>query len=235
MPIFNQDGIDIRYEEYGNPRGFPVLLLSPGGMNSTVNAWATMPWDPRKKLKDFRVIAMDQRNAGKSKGPLTEQGWVEYAADQLALLEYLHIDAFHAVGMCIGGPYVIGLAFAQANALRRGVLLQPIGLDDNRQDFYQMFDRWKEQIKHDHPEATAEQWEAYKHEMFGSDDFLFCASEDDLRRVSTPLLVLHGNDLFHPASVSQRIVANAPNVTSVVEWKTDVEKTDRIIQDFLRG
>ena len=38
------DGIKIYYEEHGS--GFPLLLLAPGGLNSTVGFWSRMPIDP---------------------------------------------------------------------------------------------------------------------------------------------------------------------------------------------
>ena len=54
----------------------------------------------------FRMIAMDQRNAGQSFGPLeSSDPWGAYAKDQLALLDHLGIDRFHVMGACIGGPF----------------------------------------------------------------------------------------------------------------------------------
>ena len=37
MPHFERAGTTIYYEEHGS--GFPVLLIAPGGMNSTVEVW----------------------------------------------------------------------------------------------------------------------------------------------------------------------------------------------------
>jgi pimeloyl-ACP methyl ester carboxylesterase len=85
MPSFEQRGVRIHYEEYG--QGFPLLLLAPGGMRSNATFWQRTPFDPTQQLaQQFRVIAMDQRNAGQSFAPITaEDGWHSYAADQLAL------------------------------------------------------------------------------------------------------------------------------------------------------
>jgi len=66
----------IYYEEYGS--GYPVVLFAPGGMRSSIEFWSKSPFDPTKELaSDFRVIAMDQRNCGKSgaaAGPRND-GW----------------------------------------------------------------------------------------------------------------------------------------------------------------
>ena len=68
MPIFVQGDTELYYEETGE--GFPILLFAPGGMRSAISFWAQSPWNPIEALSDhFRVIAMDQRNAGRSKVP----------------------------------------------------------------------------------------------------------------------------------------------------------------------
>jgi pimeloyl-ACP methyl ester carboxylesterase len=61
--------------------GYPLLLFAPGGMQSIAPLWrkrpgapgVEMPWiDPTTELADqFRVVAMDQRNAGRSSAPIT--------------------------------------------------------------------------------------------------------------------------------------------------------------------
>ena len=65
MPSFRHGDIEIHYIERGE--GFPVLLFAPGGMRSASGFWKNSPWNPVAELSDrFRVISMDQRNAGKS-------------------------------------------------------------------------------------------------------------------------------------------------------------------------
>ena len=93
MPTLERDGATIYYEETGS--GYPLLLLAPGGFNSAVPFWHRMPLNPIAAFKDeFRVIAMDQRNAGQSSGPLrTDDAWGMLAADQLAVLDALGIES----------------------------------------------------------------------------------------------------------------------------------------------
>jgi pimeloyl-ACP methyl ester carboxylesterase len=52
----------------------------------------------------FRMIAMDQRNAGRSYGPLDlSNPWRAYAQDQLALADHLGFERFCMNGCRIGG------------------------------------------------------------------------------------------------------------------------------------
>ena len=78
MSVFEKDGTSIYYEEAGE--GPAILLIAPGGMKSSIQAWSAAPWNPLDELQgSFRVIAMDQRNAGKSKGTIdAEDGWHSY-------------------------------------------------------------------------------------------------------------------------------------------------------------
>ncbi len=68
MPIFIHGDIKLYYEEHG--KGFPLLLIAPGGMRSAVLFWDKTPWNPITQLAPhYRIIAMDQRNAGALERP----------------------------------------------------------------------------------------------------------------------------------------------------------------------
>lgn len=234
MAIFEHDGVRIHYEAHG--RGEPVLLLAPGGMRSRRAAWATPPWNPMKALPDhFRVIAMDQRNAGDSTAPIAAtDGWSTYTADQLALMDHLGIERFAVVGMCIGGPFIMGLVSAAPERIRAGVMLQPIGLENNQDAFFQLFDGWVAQIRGRHPEADDAAWASFRRNMFGR-GFMFGASPEDVAACRVPLLVLMGNDLYHPPSISRSIAELAPHATLIEQWKLSphLEEANQTIRTFL--
>ncbi len=218
MPVFERDDIAIHYEEHGD--GFPILLIAPGGMRSAVPAWANAPWDPVEHLaSNYRVIAMDQRNAGQSRAPIrATDGWHVYTEDQLALLDHLGVDRFHAAGMCIGGPYCMGLIQAAPQRVTSAVLLQTIGLHENRQAFFEMFDSWANELKPDRPEVEEGAWQAFRESMYGG-DFLFNVSRDFAAGCQTPLLVLMGKDLYHPEATSRELASLAPGSVFVEHWK----------------
>jgi pimeloyl-ACP methyl ester carboxylesterase len=93
------------------------------------------------------MIAMDQRNAGRSAGPL-EAGdpWGAYAADQLAVIDHLGIDRFLVFGCCIGGPFILKLCELAPGRVVAAVLEQPVGITTaNRELFDNLWKPWGEQ------------------------------------------------------------------------------------------
>lgn len=218
MPIFARGDTKLYYEEHGS--GFPLLLIAPGGMRSSISFWEKTPWNPIVQLSPtYRVIAMDQRNAGKSTAPIrATDSWHVYTEDQLALLDHLGVDRFHVAGMCIGGPYCMGLIQAAPQRVASAILFQTIGLLNNQQAFFDMFDNWKNELKPAHPDVSEEAWNSFKTSMYGG-DFLFNVSREFVSRCKTPLLVLLGNDLYHPQETSREVAALAPNATLIERWK----------------
>ncbi len=219
MPFFERGDAKIYYEVTGE--GPAVLLIAPGGMRSAMSFWEQTPWNPIEQLSGrFRVVAMDQRNAGQSTAPVSAaDGWHTYTADQLGLMDHLGIDKFHAAGMCIGGPYCCGLIQAAPDRVLSATLFQTIGRDDNRQAFYDMYDGWADALKESHGEAQEADWAGLRENMYGGDKVLFNVDEAFLRGCETPLLVLLGNDLYHPESSSRLVADLAPNTTLIEEWK----------------
>src|SRR5437879_8218676 len=129
MPTFEHHGASIYYEEFG--QGFPILTFAPAGLQSIIDVWngPSAPVNPTTEFAgSFRVIAMDQRNAGgQSRAPITAQdGWHTYAADHIALLDHLRIDGCHLYGQCIGGSFIMSLLTAQPQRVASPVLAQPL-------------------------------------------------------------------------------------------------------------
>ncbi len=237
MPYFAQGGTKIYFEEVGD--GHPVLLIAPGGMKSALSFWQATPWNPIAELADsYRVIAMDQRNAGASSAPVSgNDTWSTYAQDQLGLMDHLGVDRFHVMGMCIGGPYAMGLIAEAPQRVACAVLFQSIGLmagGANRDAFYAMFDDWATQLKPgmDVPDA---EWAKFRSSMYDGDDFLFNVGDDFVRSCATPLCVLEGNDLYHPQETSLRLRALAPNVEYIERWKdgADLVPAKQQVIEFL--
>ena len=222
MAIFERDDITLYYEDHG--AGFPVLLFAPGGMRSAATFWEGSQFNPIVELSTrFRVIAMDQRNAGRSRAPVSaDDGWHTYTADHIALLDHLGIERTHLLGGCIGGPYCLGLIQAAPERVASAVLQQSIGFEDNRQLFYDMFQGWADDIAPDHPEADEAAWRSFRSNMYDG-DFDFNVGRDFVASCETPMLVLMGSDPYHPESTSREIADIAPNATLVERWKSPAE------------
>jgi pimeloyl-ACP methyl ester carboxylesterase len=120
-PSVQYRGATICYEEFG--QGFPILTFAPAGLQSTIEVWSrpAAPISPTTEFAaSFRVIAMDQRNAGgQSRAPITAQdGWHTYTGDHIGLLDHLGIDRCHLYGQCIGGSFILSLLKARGQTVR---------------------------------------------------------------------------------------------------------------------
>ncbi|MGR8949230.1 MAG: alpha/beta fold hydrolase [Gammaproteobacteria bacterium] len=234
MPYFERDTTRIYYEVHGE--GFPLLLLAPGGMRSSIDFWNKVAWNPIEQLSaHYQVIAMDQRNAGRSKAPITaNDGWADYTADQVGLLDHLRVDRFHVAGMCIGGSFIMGLVDAIPERMVSAVMLQPIGLDNNRQTFFGLFDGWVDEVRSQHQSVNDEAFASFRQSMFGG-DFLFNVSEAFVAQCQVPLLVLMGDDIYHPEVISRKVAELAPQAELVERWKTpeDMGAAQARIEKFL--
>jgi pimeloyl-ACP methyl ester carboxylesterase len=236
MPDFEYGDVRIHYEEYG--AGHPVLLFAPGGMRSAAAFWGGLPgdpprpapWpDPRVELTDrFRVIAMDQRNAGRSSAPVrAADGWHSYTEDHLALLDHLGIERCHVIGGCIGCSYAFALCQERPDLVTAAVMQNPIGkTGDNGDMFRRMFDDWIGELEVD--EATAV---SFRERMFGG-DFVFSVDRDAVRGLATPLLVLAGHDDFHPTAVASEIASLAADAELMLDW-SDRAATAGRVRSFL--
>jgi pimeloyl-ACP methyl ester carboxylesterase len=221
MPSFQNGDATIYYEEYG--QGFPILTFAPGGMMSTIDFWhrPASPVDPTKVLaSDFRVIAMDQRNAGgHSRAPIRPtDGWQTFESDHIALLDHLGIEQCHLYGQCIGGPFILSLLRAQPQRFPCAVIAQPIGrvgpLPPGRSP---NFNSWAEKLT-DHPEATEQVLDSYYGNLY-SPGFAYSVDRDFVASCRTPCLVLAGNDEAHPYAIAEEIARLLPSAEFIPEWK----------------
>jgi len=236
MPTFEHDGATLYYEEFGS--GYPLLLFAPGGMRSAIDFWHRSPFDPTREFAgDFRVIAMDQRNAGRSRGPVTAaDGWHTYTADHLALLDHLKIDRAHVMGGCIGSSYCLNIIKTAPTRVSAAVLQNPIGIaGNNRGAFREMFDGWAKELQLQRPGLTDAALGTFRETMYGG-DFVFCVSRDFVRECKTPMILLCGDDLYHPAPISEEIARLNPTIEVVKSWKSPETAPDAVksVRAFLK-
>jgi len=234
MPHLQRGDASLYYEEYGS--GYPVLLLSPGSLNSTIEAWHRSPWDPTKELAgDYRVIAMDQRNAGRSQAPISAaDGWDMFLGDQLALLDHLGVERCHIMGACIGVSFGLKIIQAQPERVSACIMQQPIGASAPRTESAG-FSGWAKKLV-DHPEATDAVLAAYLRNLYAP-LFVYSVTRDFVRTACpTPMLILPGYDSVHPYAIAKELFALAPNAEFVDGWKEPAgqEAAFRRVRAFLR-
>lgn len=223
MAVFTSERTTINFEERG--AGFPVLLLAPGGMRSGIDMWRNAAVDPWESYSDeFRLIAMDQRNAGRSEGPLDPADpWGMYAADQLGLLDHLGIDRFMVMGCCIGCSFILELIERAPQRVVAAVLEQPIGVyDSNRELFAELRRSWAAELLGKRTDLEPGIVEQFLQAMW-KDDFVVSVSRDVIRSCPVPMLVLPGIDDYHPTAAGREVAALAPTARVVEPWKDTAE------------
>ena len=226
MPTLTLQDAEIHFEEYG--KGYPVLLFAPGGMRSQMGMWRAPAGGPPRAWNDwtevlatnYRVIAMDQRNAGRSRGAIeADHGWQTYAADQLALLDHLGVERCHTLGGCIGSSFCLKIAEVAPERVSAQVLQNPIGLNPEFPTYFpDSFVDWAQEQRKERPALDLAALKSFGQHMWGG-DFVFCVNRDFVRRCKTPSLVLPGNDKPHPTVIGLELAETLPGAEMLRDWK----------------
>ncbi|HZT50958.1 MAG TPA: alpha/beta fold hydrolase [Stellaceae bacterium] len=243
MPTLKTADAEIYYEEHG--AGFPLMIFAPGGLRSELAFWRESPsnpgarpaWmDPMSDLAGtFRVVAMDQRNAGRSTGSVAAgHGWDTYARDHLALMDHLGIERAHVMGGCIGASFCLKLCEMAPQRVAAAVLQNPIGHDNNRQIFANLVKIWADGMKAKGRALDGKVVESFGRNLFGG-DFVFSVTRDFVRGCRIPMLVMPGDDAPHPAAVAHEVAKLAPVVEVMHPWKgpDHLRAAIQRVRDFL--
>ena len=105
------------YEEHGSAAAEPVVLIMGFGLNCA--AWASqIP----ALAERYRVIAFDNRGAGRTSAPSGAYTISQMAEDTHGLLDHLHLDSAHIVGQSMGGMIAQELVLRHPERVRSLVL-----------------------------------------------------------------------------------------------------------------
>jgi len=236
MPLFQKETTSIYYEIRG--KGFPLPLLPPGGMRASIDFWQRTAFNaPQVFPEEFRVIAIDERNSGRSSGPIPAgDPWEAYCADHIGLLNHLGIEKCLVLGCCIGVSHTLRLLQAAPNRVAAAVLEQPIGIDEaNRQTWPNSWREWAEEIVMRQPEINRVELDDFGRRMW-TGEFVLSVSREAVAACKSPLMLLPGIDRMHPPAISQEIARLVPHAEVVEPWKepaTLIPSTIATIRKFL--
>lgn len=115
MPKALVNGIQIYNEVYG--QGEPILLIM--GLGGSAIAWQSQIPTLSQHL---RVIAYDNRDAGRSDKADGEYSIADMADDAAGLLEHLGVDSAHVYGVSMGGMIAQEVALRHPQRVRGLVL-----------------------------------------------------------------------------------------------------------------
>jgi pimeloyl-ACP methyl ester carboxylesterase len=227
MPTFTREDASLWYDVIGG--GFPVLLFAPGGMRSRDEMWHSPAGGPQRVWHDwtkvlpeagYRVVTMDQRNAGRSRTPIAgADGWHSYAADHLALMDHLGIERFHVLGGCIGASFCLRLCQDAPDRVAAAVLQNPIGLNPEAPAYFpEGFAEWAKEQCAARPDLDPAAVAQFGRNMW-SGDFVYAVDRKFVRRCAAPCIVLPGSDKPHPAVTGDELRQLLPNAEYLKDWK----------------
>ena len=232
MPLCQVNGIDLYYEETGTG---PPLLLIPGFGGNTLDWDAQVP----ALAEHFRVIAVDNRGAGRSSCPFGPCTVALMADDAAMLLDHLDVPRCHVVGHSMGGLIAQELALTYPQRVDRLVLFATFARStpvlDSWLNFYvQSCDHGVDargrtlwvmpwfltpafMADHERVEATLDEWmnDPYPAPALGrAAQAAACQTYDSRERlpsIAAPTLVLFpAEDILTPVSCSQELAERIP-------------------------
>ena len=241
--FYQRGNVRIRYEETGS--GFPLLLISGGGLNGSTIAGirAGNPFNTIDTFKgEFRCVYADLRNsAGQSIGPLEiDRPWDAFTDDHLGLMDHLGIDRFMVLGFCIAGPLIWNLIRRAPDRILAAVPVQPVGFRAELPNYLyenNIKGYGPELIKR-RPDITMATVDRFLTKLYGDNpDFVLTATRDFVKSCQTPVLVLPDDTPAHSLAAAIESAMLAPKgQLSMYPWKETPEKIPlavRHVRSFL--
>jgi hypothetical protein len=98
-----------------------------------------------------------------------------------------------------------------------------------------MFDGWAKELKAQQPDLNDSMLASFRENMYGG-DFVFTVSREFVSSCTTPMILLNGSDMYHPAEISAEIARLNPRIAVVPNWKTPEEAREAAgqVRDFLK-
>ena len=116
MPKALVNGINIYYQVHGE--GEPLVLIQ--GFGGGHRGWF---FQTRAFKRHFRLIIYDNRGIGRSDKAQGLYTLRDLADETIGLMDYLHIDKAHVLGMSLGGMVAQELAISYPERLKKLVLV----------------------------------------------------------------------------------------------------------------
>ncbi len=149
------NGIQINYELSGRDDA-PVVMLSHSLASSLVM------WNPQLESLEskFKVLRFDTRGHGDSDAPEGKYTLEQLAADAVALMDALEIDAVHFVGLSMGGMIGQNLALDHKDRLKSLALCDTAAVmpDEVQPIWQQRIAAARENGLQDQVDETLERW-----------------------------------------------------------------------------
>lgn len=205
MPYAEVNDIRMYYEEQG--KGEPLLLLhgALGAVDPVVtSSWVTL----RPALAaHYRTFSLEHRGHGRTDNPAGRLSYAQMAGDIAAFIEQLDLSPTHLAGFSDGATLGLVLGMTRPELLRSLVCVGAnYRMDDHLRQGMELFDA--SALQRESPEFAAElarRHDAHHHPGYWRDlveqvranvEAELNWSEDDLRRIPVPTLLIMGEADF---------------------------------------
>jgi len=199
MPTARANDIDLYYETHGEGR--PLLLIA--GLGSGVNLFAkSIPVFSR----DHKVIAFDNRGAGRSDKPDIPYTIEMMADDAAGLLIALDVREADVLGVSMGGRIAMDMAIRYPDAVRSLILVSTTArvTRETRSSFGLRFGKLTKRVTGSGAfGGRAQPYGAFKHQLDASTNF---NCTDRLGTIVAPTLIMRGDrDTLAPKDLVEEL------------------------------
>lgn len=230
MPYITINEASIYYEEYGDTKGVPILLIHGSTIDSHSDWDSVIPALARK----HKVFAPDCRGHGRSDNPRMSYSFKELADDAAAFVQAMGYEKAHIIGHSNGGNVALVAAMehpevtqtcipqaANAYVTRYLVEREPRIFDPQRVE--REAPEWRDEMIKLHSEVNGKEY--WKDLLFLTLKELISEpnySPAELARVKAPMLVIMGADdtVNAPDEHAQYIAKHVPNAELWIPGKT---------------
>lgn len=199
MPAEHVNDIQMYYEIHGE--GEPLVLIS--GLGTDISEWDGLI---RWLAQHYRVIAPDNRGAGRTDKPDRPYSIAMMAEDTAGLLHALGIERTHILGISMGGRIALALTLAHPERVGRLVLVSTSAKGTRRPWWFHALSLMSSmpifRSKYSQPRY------AFRRQRRASSMFN-CTGR--LREIHAPTLILHGKqDKTVPYALAEEMHAGIP-------------------------
>ena len=179
MPYEKVNDIQMYYEIHGE--GEPLVLIV--GLGTDISEWeGIIHWLAQK----YKVLAFDNRGAGRTDKPDTQYSIEMMAHDTAGLMRTLGIEQAHILGISMGGRIALALALQHAKSVKELILVSTSArsIRNWRRRFYGILSG-APIFRSKYPQPHS----AFQRQLQASSTF---NCTDTLHELHIPTLIMHG-------------------------------------------
>jgi len=221
MPTISINNANIYYQEHGDVKGIPIVLVHGSTSDSHTDWDSLIP----SLAKEYKVFAPDCRGHGRSNNPQMSYSFKELSNDVAAFVHAMGYEKAHIIGHSNGGNVALVTAVehsevtqscipqaANAYVTRYLIEREPVVFNPSRIEREKP--GWRDEMIAIHGEVNGREywrdlaWATMK-EIISEPNY----SPADLSRVLVPMLVIMGGDdtVNAPDEHAQYIATHVPN------------------------